>query len=185
LLVYQDRKYGAVSYSALTAADEPTQFIEADGVPGDAEVVGQTWRFVNRDGGPDRRFNNNRRIPIARYGNSRFNLLPDCICFSHTSKVQSAQEFAARLTGALGGFRHQTRPGSARAGYSSDSVVTALRVLGLDATATADEIKVAYRRMAVIYHPDKVAQMDPRFRALAEERMKDLNSAYAILSGTI
>jgi len=26
----------------LTAADEPTQFIEADGVPGDAEVVGQT-----------------------------------------------------------------------------------------------------------------------------------------------
>jgi len=42
LLVYQDRKYGAVSYSALTAADEPTQFIEADGVPGDAEVVGQT-----------------------------------------------------------------------------------------------------------------------------------------------
>jgi len=43
-------------------------FHEEDGVPGDAEVCGQTWKRANKDGGPDRRFSHNYRIPIARYG---------------------------------------------------------------------------------------------------------------------
>src|SRR3954468_24520892 len=30
-------------------------------------LIGSTWRFVRRDGGPDRRFNNNRQLPILRY----------------------------------------------------------------------------------------------------------------------
>ena len=42
-------------------------FIEEEGVPSDAEVVGHTWRFVNKSGGPDRRFNNNRQIPKVLY----------------------------------------------------------------------------------------------------------------------
>ena len=29
---------------------------------------GQTWRFVNKNGGPDRRFNNNIQLPIVLYG---------------------------------------------------------------------------------------------------------------------
>jgi hypothetical protein len=31
-------------------------------------VVGDTWRFVNKSGGPDRRFNFNKRLPICLYG---------------------------------------------------------------------------------------------------------------------
>jgi hypothetical protein len=31
-------------------------------------VVGQTWAKANKDGSPDRRFNNNYQIPIAKYG---------------------------------------------------------------------------------------------------------------------
>lgn len=45
-----------------------TMFHEEEGVPGDAEVCGQTWKRANKDGGPDRRFSHNYRIPIARYG---------------------------------------------------------------------------------------------------------------------
>ncbi len=44
------------------------QFREEDVVPRDAKVIGTTWRFVNKDGGPDRRFNNNYQIPIVLYG---------------------------------------------------------------------------------------------------------------------
>lgn len=42
------------------------RFIEEETPPADAAVVDQTWRQVNRKGGPDRRFNNNRKLPIGR-----------------------------------------------------------------------------------------------------------------------
>lgn len=45
-----------------------TRFIEEEAVPKDAEVVGRTWKYVNKSGGPDRRFKNNRELPICLYG---------------------------------------------------------------------------------------------------------------------
>ncbi len=44
------------------------QFIESESVPQDAEQVGYTWRFVNKDGSPDRRFSHNPRYPVMLYG---------------------------------------------------------------------------------------------------------------------
>lgn len=45
-----------------------TNFHETEGVPKDSQVVGHTWRYANKNGTPDKRFNNNFQIPIARYG---------------------------------------------------------------------------------------------------------------------
>lgn len=42
-------------------------FVEDEAVPSDARVVGQTWKHPNRNGGPDRRFKDNRLIPICAY----------------------------------------------------------------------------------------------------------------------
>lgn len=61
------RSAGAISYEQLETYWNTTIFIEEDGVPSDSVVVGQTWRFVNKNGGPDRRFNNNRQIPKVQY----------------------------------------------------------------------------------------------------------------------
>jgi curved DNA-binding protein len=49
--------------------------------------------------------------------------------------------------------------------------------LGLKKGASADEIKKAYRKLAVKYHPDKNPG-DTR----AEDRFKEINEAYAVLS---
>jgi curved DNA-binding protein len=49
--------------------------------------------------------------------------------------------------------------------------------LGVQRSATPDELKQAFRRLALKYHPDK----NPGDSS-AEERFKDLNEAYAVLS---
>ena len=61
-----------IPYDDLDVWDSDTRFIESEQVPRDAEVVGETWQYVNKKGGPDRRFKNNRRLPIVRYGQLRF-----------------------------------------------------------------------------------------------------------------
>ncbi|HKO96806.1 MAG TPA: DnaJ domain-containing protein [Pyrinomonadaceae bacterium] len=51
-------------------------------------------------------------------------------------------------------------------------------ILDLPSNADVDSIKLAYRRMAKLYHPDKVASLAQEFRELAELRMKEINAAY-------
>lgn len=52
------------------------------------------------------------------------------------------------------------------------------QVLGVDKKSSADEIKKAYRKLAVKWHPDK----NPNNKAAAEEKFKKISEAYAVLS---
>jgi len=54
-------------------------------------------------------------------------------------------------------------------------------VLDLPSNASQDEIRAAYQRLVRQYHPDRVADMGPELRRIAEERTKEINEAYARL----
>ncbi len=67
VLVYDQNGVGAVGYQALRVEVGATRFIESESVPRDAEVVDRTWKYVNKAGGPDKRFKDNKELPICRY----------------------------------------------------------------------------------------------------------------------
>jgi len=58
------------------------------------------------------------------------------------------------------------------------STNNAYKILEISANASDDEVKKAYRKMAVKYHPDKVQHLGNDFQKMAEDKFKTLNEAY-------
>lgn len=52
------------------------------------------------------------------------------------------------------------------------------KVLGVEPDASDDEVKKAYRQMAVKFHPDKVAQMGEEYQKGAKEKFQKIQDAY-------
>jgi DnaJ like chaperone protein len=57
----------------------------------------------------------------------------------------------------------------------------AYKTLGIDANATNDDIKKAYRKMAITHHPDKYAQMGEDHQKAAKEKFQKIQEAYEII----
>ncbi|MGZ3813591.1 MAG: DUF4236 domain-containing protein [Mucilaginibacter sp.] len=97
LLIKRGNTFAAVFYKKLQISSFTTRFIEDESVPSDAKVVDHTWRYVNKHGGPDRRFNNNRQLPICAY--SEYNLTSDTGIYEvlMTSKQGAMDAFAGFL----------------------------------------------------------------------------------------
>jgi hypothetical protein len=72
VLVVRTESVAALCYEDLCISNQPTGFVEEGALPSDAKVVSETWRFVAKNGGPDRRFNFNKRLPVCLYGEMDF-----------------------------------------------------------------------------------------------------------------
>ena len=72
------------------------------------------------------------------------------------------------------GFRAAAAPGE-----PSDSRY--YEILGLAPGAGFSDVKTAYRKLSMKYHPDKVGHLGDEFKKVAEEKMKELNGAYEYL----
>ncbi len=68
VLVYDRRRVGAVPYQELQVDVRSARLVEDETVPSDADIVDRTWRYINKDGGPDRRFRDNPELPVVLYG---------------------------------------------------------------------------------------------------------------------
>ena len=59
-----------------------------------------------------------------------------------------------------------------------NSTDNAYKILEIDKNATVDEVKKAYRKMAKKYHPDRVIHLGKEHQKGAEEKFRQVQSAY-------
>jgi len=90
LLVFESTQVGAVAYGDLRIDISETRFIEDGAIPSDSQKVGSTWRYVNKKGGPDRRFKDNRELPILLYDEVHFTSSKGLNEILHTSQNGAA-----------------------------------------------------------------------------------------------
>jgi DnaJ like chaperone protein len=59
-----------------------------------------------------------------------------------------------------------------------DDTSSAYKILEINSNASNDEVKKAYRKMALKYHPDKVSHLGEDFQKAAEDKFQKVNDAY-------
>ena len=211
VMLFGGKRYEAVPYGSLSVGGGTVLCAEVS--PHEwAEVLGHTWVHTNLDGGPDRRHSSNRRIPIVLYhlvtleSSEAVFRLPLLVPHEEMAGV-----FREALRGAIDYAGSRPGAGGRGSGASSSDGTTgesggagredsegrrpppdaprkrdageAREVLGVGPDPTREEISAAYRKMARMYHPDRVEGLGPEFRELAERRMKEINAAYRELGG--
>ncbi len=98
LLMERGANLALIDLREVTVEFLPFKFIERDGVPSDAAVVGQTWAKCNKDGSPDRRFRDNYQIPVAQYATVHLGSPRGLNEEYMLSNVDKAQRFARGLS---------------------------------------------------------------------------------------
>lgn len=103
--------------------------------------------------------------------------------FHYLTQIASADgEFTASEKSVLEAIAGSIRLSSSDAAsviamFYKDSE-SAYAVLEISPSATDDEVKAAYRRMAMKNHPDKVATLGPEVQKAAAEKFRKIQEAY-------
>jgi len=208
-LTYRDDRYDPLPYNSLEVAFSSGRFFEEEALPDDATVVERTWRFSRPDGSPDPRYKkDNVEIPVVLYGLLQISAPSLPKVSLEVSNRLAAARFASTFGAEVsmeepketkaGHSEEHRRQADKDSGRSSSKeggeerrsaemlerearLATARRTLGVSKGAGAEEISAAYRKLARTHHPDKVANLEPDVREYSEQRMKEINAAYAEL----
>ena len=62
-----DNEFAVISYQNISVLQKVVSFSETKNLPSDAMIEGYTYKYVNKNGSPDKRYNYNPQIPIASY----------------------------------------------------------------------------------------------------------------------
>jgi hypothetical protein len=205
-LLYKNDRYDPLPYKSLKVAFSSGRFFEERDLPDDAEVVERTWRFSRPDGSPDPRYKkDNVEIPVVLYGLLEISTssLPKLrlevsnrLAAARFARTFGAEVSMEELNGEKVGHgeahhraeKDSRRSSSKEGGEARRSaetleretrLTTARRALGVSKGAGVEEISAAYRKLARTHHPDKVANLEPEVREYSEQRMKEINAAYA------
>lgn len=97
------------------------------------------------------------------------------------AEVQALREMGIHMGLSTEDIEQMLNLGSSHQGgatvSSASSLDDAYRILGISPSATNDEVKAAYRKMALKHHPDKVAALGEDVRRAAEKKFQEINNA--------
>ncbi|NTW88722.1 MAG: hypothetical protein HGB26_06275 [Desulfobulbaceae bacterium] len=90
LLLLKDRwNFALIDIREIKISSHESTFVENERVPSDTKIIAQTWAKANKDGSPDKRFNDNYQIPVVIYGGLHFKSekgLNELYSFSNANK---------------------------------------------------------------------------------------------------
>jgi hypothetical protein len=204
-LIYGEDRYYPLPYASLKVAFSSARFFEEEELPDDAEVVERTWRFSRPDGSPDPRYKrDNEQIPVVLYGlleistssgskvrlkvSDRFAAARFAKTFGAEVSVEEPTDERASHEEHRRAEKESGRSSSREGGEERRSAATlekearlaaARKALGVSKGASIEQVSAAYRKLARTHHPDKVANLELEVREYSEQRMKEINSAYA------
>lgn len=93
ILIIRGSKVGAENYGNVQIQISSTNFVESGKVPKDAQIVRHTWQYVNKNGTPDRRYKNNRQLPVCLYGVVRLSSVSGINVEIQASNIQKCRDF--------------------------------------------------------------------------------------------
>jgi hypothetical protein len=99
--------FGAVDYNALQCDVQYGSFILDRAAPSDAQIIGSTWRYVNKDGGPDRRFASNPQLPVIQVADLSLRTttgLAGVLKFANVAAGEALREGLQQYAGSLAGI---------------------------------------------------------------------------------
>lgn len=84
------KEISAIPMSKVRLTFVPQRFVEEGSIPRDSRVIDKTWKYVNKNGDPDRRYSINPMYNVVRYGN--INIEPIHITYQ-ISNADKAKQF--------------------------------------------------------------------------------------------
>ena len=67
-IIRKRSEVGIIEASTVIITMETSPYAELEYVPDDTEILYRTWKYVNKDGSKDKRYKDNKQIPICNYG---------------------------------------------------------------------------------------------------------------------
>ena len=95
ILSWTPYKFEIVDYKDISIDYTSIRFNEPGNYPSDAEKIGSTWMYVNKNGLPDRRYVNNPSVAVVRYGGINISINGDTPVIYQVSNALTAEEFCA------------------------------------------------------------------------------------------
>ena len=103
---------------------------------------------------------------------------------------QLAAQMSSQTTAARETLTHPTEPNQTAAAPPIQATQhtpeeNACRLLGVTTASTREQLRAAYRRMVMAWHPDRLESDSDTLRRQATERMSAINEAYRLLRSTL
>ena len=67
MILISNNKAGAIPHNEIEFDADSTSFVESEKVPKDTDIINYTWKYVNKNGGPDKRYKDNVKYPVCAY----------------------------------------------------------------------------------------------------------------------